>query len=365
MTTPITVALGPRSYQIHTGAGLLNEAAALLAPFARGRVAVVTDENVLKLHYVALEASLKKVGLTPIAIVLPPGEPTKNFAGLERLISDLLHNKIERGDLVVAFGGGTIGDLAGFASGIYKRGIAVAQIPTTLLAQVDASIGGKTGINTREGKNLVGLFHQPSVVIADTSLLATLPRREMIGGYAEVAKYGLLGDADFFTWLEANAVRALKDDAAALTHAVEHSAKMKATVVSRDERETDERALLNLGHTFGHALEAMAGYSDALSHGESVSIGCTLAFALSARLKHCLLADVERVRRHFDSVGLPTRIAQVPGKRPSPDELLAHMRHDKKAAGGQMTFILAHGIGRAFVARDVPEDAVRTVLVEG
>jgi 3-dehydroquinate synthase len=258
-----------------------------------------------------------------------------------------------------------IGDLVGFAAGIYKRGGAVAQVPTTLLAQVDSSIGGKTGINTAQGKNLVGLFHQPCIVIADTTVLATLPRRELNGGYAEIAKYGLLGDADFFSWLEANAVRALKDDAAALAHAVERSCKMKAAIVSRDEREADERALLNLGHTFGHVLEAATGYSDALTHGEGVSIGCTLAFALSARLKHCPPGDVERVRRHFESVGLPTRIAQVSGKRPSIDEFLALMRHDKKAADGQMTFILARGPGHAFVARDVPEDAVRAVLAEG
>jgi 3-dehydroquinate synthase len=364
MISPIQVSLGARSYQIHAGPGLLNEAGEMLAPFARGRVAVVTDENVLKFHYLALEAGLKKAGLSPFVIVLAPGEQTKNFSALEQLIENLLHNKIERGDLVVAFGGGVIGDLAGFAAGIYKRGVAVAQLPTSLLAQVDSSIGGKTGINTTHGKNLVGLFHQPSIVIADTTVLTTLPRREMIGGYAEVAKYGLLGDTDFFSWLEANAARALKDDSASLAHAVAHSCKMKAAIVSRDEREADERALLNLGHTFGHALEAASGYSDALSHGEGVSIGCALAFALSARLKFCQPGDVERVRRHFDSVGLPTRLAQVPGKRPSPDELLAHMRHDKKSSGGQMTFILARGIGRAFVARDMPEDDVRTILAE-
>ena len=365
MNSPIQVSLGTRSYQIHAGAGLLEQAGALLAPFARGHVAVVTDENVLKFHYLALETSLKKAGLSPVPIALPAGEQSKNFATLERLIEDLLHSKIERGDLVIAFGGGVIGDLAGFAAGIYKRGVAVAQLPTTLLAQVDSSIGGKTGINTLQGKNLVGLFHQPCIVIADTTVLATLPKREMTGGYAEVAKYGLLGDADFFTWLEANAARALKDDGAALAHAVAHSCKMKAAIVSRDEREADERALLNLGHTFGHALEAASGYSDSLSHGEGVSIGCTLAFALSARLKYCPPADVERVRRHFESVGLFTRTAQIPGKRASTDELLSHMRHDKKAVGGKMTFILAHGIGRAFVARDVPEEAVRAVLAEG
>ena len=365
MTARIEVSLGARSYGVHVGGGILREAGALLASFARGRIAVVTDETVMKLHYPALEAGLTKAGLSAATISLPPGEQTKNFAGLERLIDSLLRNKIERGDLVVAFGGGVIGDLTGFAAGIYKRGVAVAQIPTTLLAQVDASIGGKTGIDTAQGKNLVGLFHQPRIVIADTSVLATLPRRELVGGYAEIAKYALLGDAAFFAWLEANAASALSGDAAALTHAVEQSCRMKAAIVSRDEREADERALLNLGHTFGHALEAATGYSPALTHGEGVAIGCVLAFALSERLAFCPPDDVKRVRSHFESVGLPTRLAQIPGKRPSTDDLLSHMRHDKKASGGQMTFILARGLGRAFVARDVPEEAVRAVLAEG
>jgi 3-dehydroquinate synthase len=361
----IEVPLGERSYTIHVGAGLLNDAGALLKPFARGRVAVVTDDNVMTLYYPALEASLKKAGLNPTAITLPPGEQTKDFDGLERLIDSLLQSKIERGDLVVALGGGVIGDLAGFASGIYKRGVAVAQIPTTLLAQVDASIGGKTGIDTARGKNLVGLFHQPRVVITDTSVLSTLPAREMTGGYAEVAKYGLLGDATFFAWLEANAARALKGDAAALTHAVEQSCKMKAAIVSRDEREApenDTRALLNLGHTFGHALEAATGYSQTLTHGEGVAIGCALAFALSAKMNLCPPADADRVRRHFESMALPTRIAQISGAPPSADELLAHMRHDKKSSGGQMTLILAKGIGRAFAARDVPSSELVSFL---
>lgn len=366
MILPIQVSLGARGYQIHAGDGLLNEAGRLLAPFAKNkRVAVVTDETVMKLYYPALAASLEKAGLSPMAVALPPGEKTKDFAGLEKLIAELLHNKLERNDLIVAFGGGVIGDLAGFAAGIYKRGVAIAQVPTTLLAQVDASIGGKTGINTAHGKNLVGLFHQPCIVIADTAVLATLPKRELLGGYAEIAKYGLLGDAEFFSWLEANAARALKDDSAALAHAVQHSCRMKAAIVSRDEREApemDTRALLNLGHTFGHALEAATGYSQALTHGEGVAIGCVLAFDLSAHMKLCSPADAERVRRHFESVGLPTRIAQISGARPSADELLTHMRHDKKAAGGAMTFILARGIGRAFVVRDVPSSELVSFL---
>ncbi len=366
--TMVPVTRGARSYQIHIGAGLLNEAGALLAPFAHGQTAVVTDETVMKLYYPAFSESLKKAGLTPHPIVLPPGEQTKSFAGLEKLIGALVAAKIERGDLVVALGGGVIGDLAGFAAGIYKRGLAVAQVPTTLLAQVDSSIGGKTGIDTKQGKNLVGLFHQPSVVIADTAVLATLPRRELNGGYAEIAKYGLLGDAEFFTWLEKHAEKTLSGDGAALTQAVSHSCQMKAAIVARDEREApeiDTRALLNLGHTFGHALETGTGYSNRLTHGEGVAIGCCLAFALSARLKHCPPADAERVHRHFAAVGLPTQIGQIAGKRPSVEELLGHMRHDKKASQGRMTFILARGIGQAFVARDVPEEAIRAVLAEG
>ncbi len=364
MTSSVPVALGERSYEIHIGEDALDDAGALLKPFARGRVAVVSDETVMKLHYPALSASLNKASITPIKIVLPPGEQTKYFVGLENLTRALLAAGIERGDLIVAFGGGVIGDLAGFAAGIYKRGLAVSHVPTTLLAQVDSSIGGKTGINMPEGKNLVGLFHQPCIVITDTAVLATLPRRELIGGYAEIAKYGLLDDAEFFSWLENNAEKSLAGDKAALTHAVAHSCKMKADLVSRDEREGGERALLNLGHTFGHALEAATGYSTRLSHGEGVAIGCTLAFALSAKLKLCAPADAEHVRRHFAAVGLPTHIQQIPGAQPTAEELLGHMRHDKKAVGGRMVFVLARGIGQAFVARDVPEEAVRAVLAE-
>jgi 3-dehydroquinate synthase len=360
--TAVSVTLGERSYRIHIGNGLIDESGALLAPFAHRRIAVVTDDTVMKLYYPAFAASLKKAGLTPAVIVLPPGERTKNFAGLEKLIGELLSQNIERGDLIVALGGGVIGDLAGFAAGIYKRGLAVAHVPTTLLAQVDSSIGGKTGIDTKQGKNLVGLFHQPCIVISDTALLATLPKRELLGGYAEIAKYGLLGDAEFFAWLEKNAVAALVGDHHALTHAVTHSCQMKATIVSRDERESGERALLNLGHTFGHALEGATGYSNRLTHGEGVAIGCTLAFALSVRLKHCPPADAERVGRHFAAVGLPARIGWIADKPPSVEAILEHMRHDKKASWGRMAFVLARGIGRAFIARDVPEDAVRAVL---
>ncbi|MGD0144522.1 MAG: 3-dehydroquinate synthase family protein, partial [Rhizomicrobium sp.] len=254
MSERISVGLGARSYDIHVGAGLLAKAGALLAPHAGKIVPVVTDANVAKLHLDALTASLKSAGLSMHPILLEPGEATKSFAGLERLCGALLQSGVERGGLIVALGGGVIGDLAGFAAAILKRGVDFAQIPTTLLAQVDSSVGGKTAINTAEGKNLVGLFHQPKIVIADVALLLTLSTRELRAGYAEVVKYGALGDADFFAWLESHGAEALGGDTAALTHIVAHSCSMKADIVARDERETGDRALLNLGHTFGHAL---------------------------------------------------------------------------------------------------------------
>jgi 3-dehydroquinate synthase len=369
MTVIVPVELGERSYQIHIGQGLLEHAGALLsaglAKSVAQRVPIVTDETVAKLHYDRFAASLTAAGLRPVSIIMPAGEQTKSFHHLSRLIDALLTENIERGSLIVALGGGVIGDLTGFAAGILKRGVDFAQVPTTLLAQVDSSVGGKTAINTEQGKNLVGLFYQPRMVIIDTSVLATLPRRELLGGYAEIAKYGLLGDADFFAWLEKNAPQALSGDGAAMSHAVAHSCGMKAAIVARDERETGERALLNLGHTFGHGLEAATLYSDRLIHGEGVALGCVLAFKLSARLGLVGSDVVAHVERHFSAVGLPTRIGQIPGRKPEPDEVLAHMRHDKKAQAGRMSFILARDIGQAFVSRDVPEAAVRAVLAEG
>ena len=369
MTVVVPVELGERSYQIHIGHGLLGQAGALLcAALAKSsprRVPVVTDETVARLHYEQFAASLTASGLEPVSIIMPAGEQTKSFAHLSRLIDALLSENVERGSLIVALGGGVIGDLTGFAAGILKRGVDFAQVPTTLLAQVDSSVGGKTAINTAEGKNLVGLFHQPRIVIIDTSVLATLPKRELLGGYAEIAKYGLLGDADFFAWLEKNADQALGGDGTLMAHAVAHSCAMKAAIVARDERETGERALLNLGHTFGHGLEAATLYSDRLIHGEGVALGCVLAFRLSARLGLVAGDVVARVERHFGHAGLPTRIGQIPGPKPEPDEVLGRMRHDKKAQAGRMSFILARAIGQAFVSRDVPEDAVRAVLAEG
>jgi 3-dehydroquinate synthase len=255
-----------------------------------------------------------------------------------------------------------IGDLAGFASAVLKRGIDVVQIPTTLLAQVDSSVGGKTAINTVEGKNLVGVFHQPRAVIADTAVLATLPKRELLAGYAEVAKYGALGDPNFFAWLERNGAKALAGDNASLVHAVAHACRMKAEIVARDERETGDRALLNLGHTFGHALEAATGYSDRLLHGEGVAIGMVLAFRLSVRLGLAEAKEAERFTQHLKSVGLPVAIGDIPGRRPTADELAAHMAHDKKARDGRLTFVLARGLGHAFVTQDVPIEIVREVL---
>ena len=366
MTTSVPVSLGERSYQIHIGENLLESAGTLLAPHigssASRHVPVITDEIVYELYFPALSASLSAAGLSPLPVVVPSGEKTKSFPYLEIVVDSLLRAHVERGSLIVALGGGVVGDLTGFAAGVVKRGIGFAQIPTTLLAQVDSSVGGKTAINTAQGKNLVGVFHQPRMVIADTAVLKTLPRRELLGGYAEVVKYGLLGDEVFFSWLEKNGANALAGDTQAIAHAVAHSCAMKAAIVAKDEREEGERALLNLGHTFGHALEAATGYSDRLLHGESVALGCVLALKLSALLGHARDSDVARTETHLSAVGLPTRIAQIPGPRPKPDELLAHMRHDKKAQGGRMTFILSKGIGHAFITRDVPEDAVRTVL---
>jgi 3-dehydroquinate synthase len=340
----------------------LAQAGALLKPLAKGVVPVVSDSHVAELHLPALLENLRAAGIDARAIVMPPGESSKSFAGLERLCGALLDMEIDRKGLVIALGGGVIGDLTGFAAGVLKRGVAFAQIPTTLLAQVDSSVGGKTAINATQGKNLVGLFHQPRLVIADTALLQTLPKRELLAGYAEVAKYGALGDAQFFEWLEHKGAKALAGDEKAMVRCVAHSCKMKAEIVARDERETGDRALLNLGHTFGHALEAATGFSDRLIHGEGVAIGMALAFRLSVRLGLCPGQDAERFIAHLKAVGLPAAISDIAGARPSPGELIRHMAHDKKVADGQLTFILLKGLGRAFVTRDVPLEAVKSVL---
>ncbi|HSZ74713.1 MAG TPA: 3-dehydroquinate synthase [Rhizomicrobium sp.] len=362
MSETIPVSLGERSYEIHVAPGLLSRAGELLKPFARGPLPIVADEHVAKLHLQTVVDAARSAGLDPYPIILAPGEGTKSFAGLEQLCGLLLAAGVERGGLIVALGGGVIGDLTGFAAGVLKRGVDFAQLPTTLLADVDSSVGGKTAINTREGKNLIGLFHQPRIVIADTKALDTLPKRELLAGYAEIVKYGALGDAEFFVWLEMNGEKMLGGDEPARIHAVAHSCRMKAAIVMRDERESGERALLNLGHTFGHALEAATGYSDELLHGEAVAVGMALAFRLSAELGLCPADDATRVEAHLRRVGLPASIADVPGPRPSPDLLLEHMSHDKKAAHGRLVLILAHGIGRAFVTNEVPVAAIREIL---
>jgi len=360
----VDVALGERSYDIVIGRGQLASLGARVAKLRPGaKVALVSDSNVAAHHLEAAAAAAKAGGLQVSTIVLPPGEGTKSFEHLAKLCDDLIAQRIERRDLVVALGGGVIGDLSGFAAAIVRRGLDYVQVPTSLLAQVDSSVGGKTAIDSPQGKNLIGAFHQPVLVIADTALLDTLPAREFRAGYAEVAKYGLLGDAAFFAWLEAN----WKDVFAggpAREHAIATSCRAKAAIVARDERETGDRMLLNLGHTFGHALEADAGYSDRLLHGEAIAIGMALAFEFSARRGLLPKAEAERAIRHLAAVGLPTRVADVSGGTSGVDRLMTLIGQDKKVARGELTFILVRGIGSAFVAPDVDAADVRAFLAE-
>jgi 3-dehydroquinate synthase len=346
----IEVALEARSYPVLIGERLLDQAAALLEPFAReGRLVVVTDENVFAALGARLREALSGAGMELVPIVLPPGEGSKSWKTLAGLIDRLVALGIERSDYLLAFGGGMVGDLTGFAAAILKRGCPYVQLPTSLLAQVDSSVGGKTAINIPAGKNMVGAFHQPSAVLIDVSALGTLPERELRAGYAEVMKYGLLGDADFFRWCEANGGALLAGDGEARLHAVEASVRAKAAIVAEDERETSgRRVLLNLGHTFGHALEAETGFSDRLLHGEAVALGMALAFRFSAQRGLCSAADAERVERHLLSVGLPTSLAAA-GIGAAGEKLVDHMAHDKKKAGGRLPFILARGIGAAAV----------------
>jgi 3-dehydroquinate synthase len=361
----VRVELAARSYDIVIGEGLLEQAAAHIAPLLhRKSLAIVTDENVARLHLPALQAALQAAGISSTALALKPGEATKSYAGLQQACDFLLASGIERNDLVIAFGGGVVGDLAGFAAGVLRRGVRFVQIPTTLLAQVDSSVGGKTGINSPHGKNLVGLFHQPALVLADLALLRTLPQRERAAGYAEVAKYGLLGNASFFDWLEQRVERVLECDSSAIAHAVHTSCQMKADIVAEDETEIGKRALLNLGHTFGHALEAATGYSNRLLHGEAIAIGMVQAFRFSERLKLCASGLADRVARHLARAGLPVSTRDIAGGMPQPQELMDIMHQDKKASGGKLVFILARAIGDAFVARDVTETEVLAFLKE-
>lgn len=353
----VRVPLGERAYDVLIGGGLLRSAGVHIKRAVRSaKCAVVTDENVAAHHLQALEDALRSENMLAGSIVLPAGEATKRFEQLSLLSEKLLGLGIERGDLVVPFGGGVIGDLAGFAASILRRGVRFVQVPTSLLAMVDSSVGGKTGINTPQGKNLIGTFHQPSLVLADLDVLKTLPERELRAGYAEVAKYGLLGDADFFAWLEGNWQGVFKLQQTELLKVVETSVAAKAGVVARDEKESGERALLNLGHTFGHALEAYCGYSQTLLHGEAIAIGMCLAFELSEQLDLCPAGSSERVRRHFEAVGLPTRIRDIKTNTPpSLEDLIRLMGQDKKVRAGRLAFVLARGIGDAFVTNDVAQ----------
>ena len=360
----VRVDLGARSYDVRIGQGLLDRAGAeVLALAGRRRVAVLTDRTVAERHLPRLQEALRAEGIEAPALILPAGEATKSWSHLGEAVEWLIAQRIERKDLVVALGGGVIGDLAGFAAAILRRGVRFVQIPTSLLAQVDSSVGGKTGINSPQGKNLIGAFHQPALVLADIDVLATLSPRDFRAGYGEVAKYGLLGDESFFDWLEA-AGPTLSRDPAALQRAVHHSVAMKAGIVQRDETEQGERALLNLGHTFGHALESATGYSDRLLHGEGVAVGCTLAFELSALMGLCSQEAPSRVSAHFAAMGLPSRIAQIPGDLPDDAALIALMGQDKKVQDGKLRFILARGIGQSFVTDAVDAADLRAVLAQ-
>ncbi len=360
----VPVALAERTYDIVIGRGLLATLGARIKALRPGaKTIVITDETVSTIHLPAALASLKDAGIETSSVVVPAGESSKNFANFESVCEAIVAARIERGDLVIALGGGVIGDLAGYAAASVRRGLDFVQVPTTLLAQVDSSVGGKTGINSRHGKNLVGAFHQPILVVADTALLDTLPKREFRAGYAEVAKFGLLGDAAFFAWLEAN-WRDLFAGGPAREQAIAVCCRGKAGIVSRDERETGERALLNLGHTFGHALEAGAGFSQRLLHGEAVALGCVLAFEFSAR-QGLIGADVAaRASAHLAAVGLPTKLTDIPGGVPNEDRLMDLIAQDKKVKRGKLTFILVRGIGQAFIENNVDPAQVRAFLAD-
>jgi 3-dehydroquinate synthase len=361
----VHVPLGERAYDILIGPGLVAQAGGEIASRLKGRkAAIVTDEHVAPLYLDALAASLDAAGIVSARVVLPAGEKTKSFEHLMTVCDRVLEARIERNDCVIALGGGVIGDLSGFAAGIVRRGVRFVQVPTSLLSQVDSSVGGKTGINSRHGKNLIGVFHQPDLVLADTDVLNSLSEREFRAGYAEVAKYGLIDKPDFFAWLEAN-WKAVFAGGSARIEAIAASCQAKADVVVADERENGQRALLNLGHTFGHALEAATAYdSSRLVHGEGVSIGMVLAHEFSARMNLASPDDARRVERHLKEVGLPTRMAEIPGGLPPAAVLMDAIAQDKKVKGGKLTFILTRGIGQSFVADDVPASEVMSFLRE-
>jgi 3-dehydroquinate synthase len=360
----VHVPLGDRAYDVRIGEGLVAQAGAHILPLLgkKKRVCVLTDTRVAELHLDTLRAGLTEAGIEMEALALPAGESTKCWAELERSVEWLLAQRVERNDVVVAFGGGVIGDLGGFAASILRRGVRFVQIPTTLLAQVDSSVGGKTGINSPVGKNLIGAFHQPSLVLADVSILGTLTPRDFLAGCGEVVKYGMLGDEAFFEWLEQNGPAMADGDIALRTYAVKRSVEMKADIVERDETEQGDRALLNLGHTFCHVLESATGYSDRLLHGEGVAIGCALAYELSARLGLCSQEAPSRVRAQIKAMGMKCDLKDIEGDLPSAQVLVDMMAQDKKVLDGQLRFILARSIGDSFVTSDVPKEAVLKVI---
>lgn len=361
----ITVALGERSYDICIGNDLLDQAGPIIEQLRPGvKCSIVTDENVARHHLAPLQTSLETAGIKNKAITLKPGEQTKSFDQLSALVENLLEQKIERGDLVIALGGGVIGDLTGFAASILRRGVDFIQIPTSLLAQVDSSVGGKTGINSQYGKNLIGAFHQPILVLCDIDVLKTLEPRQFHAGYAEVVKYGLIRDADFFHWLEDNRAKIYDLNPEALIHAIKTSCMMKAAIVSEDEKEHGLRALLNLGHTFGHAFEALTGYGDKLLHGEAIAIGMVLAFEFSQQLNLCDQGLANRVQSHFQDAQLPTKIQDIPDAAQiiTLDALMEKMAQDKKVERSQLVFILAKAIGEAFVSRDIKPQTLKRFL---
>lgn len=359
----VRVELGARSYDIVIGRGLIERAGTMLAPtLAAPRVAVVTDDRVGPLYSTILISALEQAGIETTLVSIPAGEESKSVAGYERLLDNLLDSRPDRQTTLVALGGGVVGDLAGFAAATLLRGIDFVQVPTSLLAQVDSSVGGKTGINTRQGKNLVGAFHQPRMVLADVAALDSLPERQLRAGYAEIVKYGLIDDAEFFAWLETDGADVVAGDRAARQHAVAESCRAKARIVAADEREAGQRALLNLGHTFGHALERAAGYGEQLLHGEAVGIGLILAFRLSARLGLCAADDADRIAAHLRERGLPSSPRELPGGPPSAEALVEFMGFDKKLKNGHIRFVLARGIGKSFVADNVPIEDAQAVL---